>query len=379
MKNLTYISAFLLVIIMAISCDEKSEVEQKKDQLTQYKEELFELKSNISQLEKELLDLGALETHTNFALVSTLTVERKEFAHKVDVRGAVKSRNNILISAEVPGAVTSVKVVEGQQVKKGQLLIVQDAQVLMRSINELESSQELATTIFERQKKLWESNIGTEVQYLEAKNRKESLDLKLATTRSELSKTRIKAPFSGVIDLVNIRNGEIAQPGVPVIRLVSLAKIYIKADVSESYVGKFKQGQPVQVYFPSTERTINTTISAIGQVVNPQNRTFEVEVRISNVENLKPNMITVLTLTDYVNNDAVTVPTNVIQTDRGGKFLYQISERDGNPVAVRVDIETGITYGNETEVLSGLSGDEVIVDKGGHDISDGALIQVANQ
>jgi RND family efflux transporter MFP subunit len=379
MKNTTFFFVLLLSITMVSSCEEKSEVEQKKAQLAEYKKQLFELKTNISELEKELLAMGAVEPGANLTLVSTLTVRRNKFVHKVDVRGAVKSRNNILISAEVPGTVTGVKIVEGQQVKKGQILIVQDAQVLIRSIKELESALSLAQTIYERQKKLWENNIGTEVQYLEAKNRKESLELKLATTRSELSKTRIKAPFSGVIDRVDIRNGEIAQPGVPVIRLVSLSRMYIKADVSESFVGKFKKGQQVQVYFPSTDRRMSTTISAIGQVINPKNRTFVVEVRISDNDNLKPNMIAVLTLTDYVNNNAITVPTNLIQTDRTGKFLYNIEERDGRPVAVRTNIETGISFGSETEVLRGLTVDEIIVNKGGFELSDGSLVKIVDQ
>ena len=377
MKILTYLLAIVFTLAIT-SCEEQSEVEKKKADLAKYKAELFQLKADIKLLEDELVEMGAIEINTNLALVSTYTVERKRFTHKVDIRGAVKSRNNIMISAEIPATVIRVYVVEGQAVKKGQLLIAQDAQTLMRTIKELESSLQLATTIYQRQQKLWESNIGTEVQYLETKNRKESLELKLATTRTELSKTRIKAPFSGVIDKVDIRNGEIAQPGIPLIRLVSLSRMYIKADVSESYAGKFKKGQSVEVYFPSTDQRVNSRISAIGQVVNPQNRTFEVDVRISNNKNLKPNMITVLTLTDYVNNDAVTVPTNIIQTDRAGKFVYVLSEQDDKVMAVRVDIETGITYGNETEVLAGLSGNEVIVDKGGHDIADGSLVKITD-
>lgn len=377
MKILTYLLAIVFTLAIT-SCEEQSEVEKKKADLAKYKAELFQLKADIKLLEDELVEMGAIEINTNLALVSTYTVERKRFTHKVDIRGAVKSRNNIMISAEIPATVIRVYVVEGQAVKKGQLLIAQDAQTLVRTIKELESSLQLATTIYQRQQKLWESNIGTEVQYLETKNRKESLELKLATTRTELSKTRIKAPFSGVIDKVDIRNGEIAQPGIPLIRLVSLSRMYIKADVSESYAGKFKKGQSVEVYFPSTDQRVNSRISAIGQVVNPQNRTFEVDVRISNNKNLKPNMITVLTLTDYVNNDAVTVPTNIIQTDRAGKFVYVLSEQDDKVMAVRVDIETGITYGNETEVLAGLSGNEVIVDKGGHDIADGSLVKITD-
>ena len=378
MKKLTYVLAFLFSLGVISACEEQSEVEQKKAQLATYKADLFELKADIKTLESELIELGAIEINTNLALVSTYVLERRPFHHKVDVRGTVKSRNNIILSAEVPAIVTRVSVVEGQSVKRGQLLVTQDAQTLVRSINELESSLELAKTIYERQKKLWESNIGTEVQYLETKNRMESLDLKLATTRSELSKTRIRAPFDGIVDMVGIRTGEMAQPGMPVVRLVSMSQMYITADISESMVGKFKKGQSVEVLFPSTDEEITSKISAIGQVINPQNRTFEIEVRLSDNMQLKPNMIAVLSLTDYNNDAAVTVPTNLIQTDRVGNFLYSLTEKEGNMMDIRTDVELGITYGTETEIVSGLSGNEVIVDKGGHDITDGSLVKIAS-
>jgi membrane fusion protein (multidrug efflux system) len=378
MKRLAYILTVSFVLVGASACQEQPEVEQKKAQLATYKEELFQLKASISQLENELVAMGAIETNTNLILVSTFEAERGLFEHRMEVRGSVRSRNNIMLSAEVPGAVTDVRIVEGQSVKKGEVMIVQDAQVLLRSINELKSSLGLATTMYERQKKLWESNIGTEVQYLEAKNRMESLELRLATTQSELSKTRIKAPFTGVIDMVDIRTGEIAQPGLPIIRLVSLSKMYVRADVSESMVGKFKRDQLVEVFFPSTDERLNSKISAIGQVINPQNRTFEIEVRLNTDITLKPNMITVLTLTDYVNDNAIAVPTKIIQTDREGKFIYAIEQRDGQDMAIRHDIETGITYGTKTEITAGLDGGEILVDKGGLELSDGTLVNIAN-
>ena len=230
-----------------------------------------------------------------------------------------------------------------------------------------------------RQQKLWEQNIGTEVQYLEMKNRKESLELKLATTRSQLNKTRIKAPFNGVVDMIDVRVGEMAQPGMPIIRLVSMSNMYIKADVSESFIGKFHKGQKVKVYFPSTDYTIHSKISSIGQVINPNNRTFEIEIIIpANGAKVKPNMITVLTLADYVNKNAMAVPTNIIQSDRIGKFAYAVIEEEGNSVVKRIDIEHGITYGNETEIKQGLVGGEILVLKGGIGLTEGGIVEVKN-
>ncbi len=376
--NLNKLSLILFALII-FSCEQTDEIEAKKSELTEAKEQLFTLKSKISKLERELVELGVVEVNTHLTLVSTITINQKPFYHHVDIRGAVQSRNNVLISAETPAAVQNILVSEGQQVRKGQLLITQDGEVLSRTIKELESSLELATTMYERQNKLWEQNIGTEVQYLEMKNRKKSLDLKLATTRSQLSKTRIKAPFKGVIDMIDVRVGEMAQPGIPIIRLVSMSNMYIKADVSESYIGKFRRGQEVEVHFPSTDYTIQSKISSIGQVINPNNRTFEIEIIIpANGAKVKPNMITVLTLADYVNENAMVVPTNIIQSDRMGKYAFIVEEEEGNSVVRRVDIEPGITSGNETEIKQGLSGGETLVLKGGIGLTEGGIVEVKN-
>ncbi len=359
-----------------VSCTETNEIEAKKKELTAAKTELFELKARVAKLEKELAAMGAIESDPNLTLVSTFTVKQQPFVHKVDVRGTVRSRNNVLISAETPAAVQQVLVVEGQQVTKGQVLIIQDGEILRKTIKELEASLDLAKTIYERQQKLWDQNIGTEVQYLEAKNKKESLELKLATTRSQLAKTRIKAPFDGIVDMIDARVGEMLQPGVPVIRIVSMSNMYIKADVSESFIGKFRKGQKVKVYFPSTDKMLNSTISSIGQVINPNNRTFEIEVSLPNHYQVKPYMIAVLTLADYENPKALVVPTKIIQSDRMGNFVYRVVEKDSTTVVQRADITVGITYNNDTEITSGLTEGEVLVLKGGIELTDGAAVKV---
>jgi membrane fusion protein, multidrug efflux system len=368
--------AIILLPLAIIACEKPDKIEAKKQELTEAKAQLFDLKAKIANLEKELVAMGAIDINPNLTLVSTYTTSVKKFIHNVDVRGEVQSRNNVLISAETPAAVQEVMVVEGQEVRKGQVIIIQDSEVIKKTIKELESSLDLAKTMYERQKKLWEQNIGTEVQYLELKNKKESLELKLSTTRTQLAKTKIKAPFAGIVDMIDARVGEMLQPGMPIIRIVSMSNMYIKADVSESFIGKFKKGQKVKVYFPSTDYTLNSSISSIGLVINPNNRTFEIEVSIPNNSLVKPNMITVLTLADYVNRKAITVPTKIIQSDRMGKFVYKIVDEDGVQKVKRVDVEPGITYGAETEIVKGLTPGETLVLKGGIELSDGALVKV---
>lgn len=373
---------YLLLLVTPLAffaCEPGDPIEAKKKELTDAKTELFNVREKISNLEKELAELGVTEENPNLALVTTMEVAKKHFTHKVDFRGTVQSRNNVLISAETPAAVQDVRVVEGEQVKKGQILVVQDGEILKNNIKELESSLALANTMYERQKQLWDQNIGTEVQYLEAKNRKESLELKLSTTKSQLRKTQIRAPFDGIVDMIDVRVGEMAQPGFPIIRVVSMSKMYIKADVSESFVGKFNVGQEVDVYFPSTDLKLKSTVRSIGLVINPNNRTFEIEVRIPNDLKVKPNMITVITLADYENKEALVIPTKIIQDDRMGKFVYKVVQAEGKDTVKRLDIDLGITYANETEIKTGLNDGDLLVVKGGLGLTDGGEIKIVEE
>jgi len=377
--KLRNISLLILTLIILISCDDTTEVDKKKKELTEAKAELFEIKDKIANLEKELIDLGVDESKTNLPLITTMQVTSKEFVHLVDFRATVMSRNNVLISAETAAAVQQVHIVEGEQVKKGQLLITQDGEILRKNIKELEASLNLAKTMFERQDELWQQNIGTEVQYLEAKNRKESLELKLATTRSQLNKTRIRAPFDGIVDMVDIRLGEMAQPGFPIIRLVSMSKMYLKADISESFIGKFRTGQEVEVYFPSTDVRLKSSVKSIGMVINPNNRTFELEVSIPGNLNVKPNMIAVISIADYLKSDAIAVPTKIIQSDRLGKFVFKVEQNGDETHVKRQDINLGITYANETEVINGLEPNVELVVKGGLGLKDGNEVKVVTE
>ena len=372
------VTSFIIMLLVVTACDPADEVAQKKKELATAKQQMLELQARIAKLEQELQAMGALENHQNLTKVSVYEVREKPFTHYVDVRGTVRSRNNVVLSAESPAVVQEIPVVEGQEVKKGDILVVQDGEILRKNIEELKSSLALARTIYERQKKLWEQNIGTEVQYLEAKNRMETLQLKLATTQTQLAKTRIKAPFNGIVDEIMVRVGEIAQPGMPVIRLVSMANMYISAEVSESFVGKFRKGQPVEVYFPSIDYKVKSTIAAIGQVINPENRTFQLEIRLPVDRRLKPNMIAVVTLADYHNPRALVVPSRIIQTDRLGQFLFRIVEEEGATKVKRTAIETGVTAGNETEITKGLlPGDKVVLD-GGIGLADGMMVEVVS-
>ncbi len=374
MQKLGYI---VLIVFMAVACEKATDLDTKKEEYEKAKVELDEQKAKVHALKVELEAAGVLKINDNRSLVTTLKIEPEEFIHQIEIRGTVKARGNISISPEIPARVIKVLVKEGEKVSLGQALVEQDAEVLRNSIAELRTSLSLARTIYSRQKKLWNKNIGSEVQYLEAKNKKESLERKLATSKSQLAKSIIKAPFSGVIDRLDVRVGQNIQPGQPIIRLVSLADMYIKANVSESYVGKFKPKQEVEILFPSTGEVLKAKISAIGQVIEPKNRTFELEIIIESSDKIKPNMLAILKVADYVNPTAYTIPTNIVFTDSKGVFVYQLKQSEGKDVAIRTDVTLGLTAGTSTEIIAGLAEGDIIIDKGIYDISNGSQVKIA--
>ena len=296
---------FSVILFIAAACGDSKEgnkeLESKKAKLEKARAELQQVKATITTLEKEIseLDPEFARQNSKAILVSTFIAEKKPFEHKVEVRGSVDSRRNVFLSAQTMGEIKRIHIREGQQVASGQRLIELDADIIRKSIAELKTSLELATTVYQKQKKLWEQKIGTEVQYLQAKNNKESLEGKLTTTNAQLNLSIVRAPFSGTIDQLPAQVGEMAAPGVPLVRVVSTEEMYLKSDVSERFIGRLKAGDQVDILFPLMDKTMSSVISSIGQVINSENRTFEVEVALPKVDFiLKPNQVVVLQLRD---------------------------------------------------------------------------------
>jgi RND family efflux transporter MFP subunit len=387
-ENKPYMKNNYLIIaltVLAVACgapsDDNQNLEAKKKDLEAARKEFASLKEKIEKLEKEISEEDSTFQQTeNAILVSTFIAEKKPFEHKVEVRGAVESRKNVLISAQTIGEVERVHVREGQQVTKGQVLVSQNADVTRNSIAELKTSLELANSVYEKQSKLWEQKIGTEIQYLQAKNNKESLDRKLATAYAQLDMAIVKAPFSGTIDELPAREGEVASPGIPLVRIVSQQDMYIKADVSERFIGKFKAGDPVEIYFPTLDKKVASKVASVGQVINPENRTFVVEVALPRIDfNVKPNQVTVLELRDYVSEATLAVPTRIIQRDEDGQFIFVVDDRGERKLARKVHVVTGISYNSQTEILEGLEGSELIVDQGYRDLTEGVEVNLSKE
>ena len=341
------------------------------------------LRSEISKLEKKLEKIdpsyAKAKIEAKTTLVSTLPVSKEPFTHFVEVRGRVISDNNVILNAQTQGLVTYISVQEGQFVGAGQALVSQENSVLASTLQEVKTQLKLANAIFDRQNKLWKQKIGTEIQYLQAKNSKESLEGKIATIQVQMNLSSITAPFSGVVDEIFVKKGQNVGPMNQILRLVSLDRVQVQADVSERYLGRISKGDRVKVRFPSLDIERVAAIKTIGQIINPDNRTFRVELDMPNPKRLlKPDLQAVLELKDFTRKEALIVPTNLIQRDKTGDFVYVLGNEDGKSMAKKVAIKKGVDYKNRTMIESGLKGSELLIEQGFKDVTTGGLVKVTN-
>jgi len=375
-------SNILFIGILALllnACGQTGDVEAKKEALKEKKAELQKVQTSIIELEKEIsaLDPEFGKKNRKATLITTKNVEKRIFEHYVEVSGAVKSRKNVLISAENMGSIRNVMHKEGSEVKRGQLILTMDTELYQRSLDQLETEYELAVIMFKKQANLWSQNIGTEIQYLEAKTRKESLENQIANIKTQISKSQVRAPFAGTIESVYVRESEMAQIGSPLVRIVNHHDMYIKADLSEAYIGNFKKGDQVMVSFPSINQTIETKLSSVGQVIDEMNRTFSIEALLPLTDfTIKPNLIAVVKVKDYQHADAVVIPSKLIQKDNRGEFVFVTKQDSDELVAKKVPIDRGRTYKANTMITNGLAGNEILIDEGFRDVAEGTKVKV---
>ncbi|WP_375581432.1 efflux RND transporter periplasmic adaptor subunit [Marivirga tractuosa] len=377
MKNIILLLALTALIG---ACNGGSNTEKLKSKLERLEKDIqaktieaAELKEKIAELDPEFSKVT-----DQSVLIKSETIKQQDFKHKIQVQAEVASRKNITMGAETMGRVTQVNVSPGDMVKRNQLLVKLDAPTTENSIKELQTALDLAKTIFEKQKNLWDQKIGTEVQYLEAKNRKESLERQLATAESQLAMAYIRAPFNGRINDVSVNTGELVQPGMPILNMVSQEEMYLKAAVSEDYINDFNQGDSVEVYLPSIKRSFSTVVSSVSYVINPANRTFQLEVKVNEfVDKLKPNQFAKLTLVDYENENAIVVPSDVVQQDNIGDFIYVVKSENNQNKAQKVRIERGKSYEGMTEILKGLKAGDKIISEGYREAVSGIAVRLA--
>jgi len=374
MKKYQLVPALLVArIIMCSGCNQSETLADKKEQLKAYKEQINDLKVKVKKLENEILQADTTNNpDEEKKLVSLKTVKTKSFKHFVKVRGEASSKKNVSLSAELSGLVTEINHSEGEQVQKGEVIAKLENESIKQSIDEIKTNLELAKDIYQKRKNLWEKNIGSEIEYLQAKNEKDRLQKRLASTKSELDKTIIKAPISGEIDEIFINEGELANPASPICRIVNLDQIRLSANLSESYLGKINQGDSVSIKFPSIGVQKMATISHVGQFIAPESRTFKIEVKLQNQDHLiKPNMMGIIRFADYANSNALIIPSKIIQEEGDKNYIYLAKNKDRNWQAEKTYVEIGRTHKGETEIKNGLeSGDKLIV-QGFRDVNDG--------
>lgn len=349
-----------------------------------------EIKAKQSEIQNELKKLDdaikALDKRDNSALVTTLTVSDTLFRHFIEIQGNVTTKLNVIIYPEFQGTLTRVLVKEGDRVSKGQVLARIDDGGLGSQLSQLEVQSQLARTTYERQQRLWEQKIGSEIQYLQAKANYEAAQNAVDQLRSQLNKTNIRAPFSGVIDDVITDQGTVVSPGQGIFRIVNLKNMYIKADVPERYLTTVLPGKDVEVELPMIGETINSKVRQTGNYINPNNRSFSIEVDVPNDNGkVKPNLTARLHINDYTNENALLVPLSVISENaKGEQYVYTVSSNTGetasmqNSFASRKIITTGVTQGNYIEVLSGLTKGEVIIVEGARSVKDGQEVKIIN-
>lgn len=349
MKKLLFVAGVLFLA----SCGGNET--DKKSQLEALKKERSSLNAKIEKLESEV---GIVAAASDLKDVNLLVVSENSFENYLEVQGKIDAEENVQVNPEAPGVVTAVFVNVGQSVVKGQVLAQIDDQVLRQSISELQNSLELATTLFERQKNLWNQKIGTEVQYLSAKTQKEAAERRIATVKSQMSMYKIKSPITGTIDAMDLKVGQAVMPGMSGIRVVNANKLTAKAQIAESYASRVNQGDKVQVILPDVPDTVSTKISFASRTIDAVSRSFNVEIKLPSNKKYRPNMLAVLKIIDYQNLKALVIPVNSIQKAENGDYVF-VSE---NGKAKRVDIKTGKISEGRAEILLGLKvGDQVIV------------------
>ena len=319
--------------------------------------------------------LGTLDVKKEEALVSVLAVKDTVFSHYLEIQGSVNTKENILVQPEYQGTLVELNVKAGQRVSKGQVLGRIDDAGLSQQVASLENQYALAKTTFERQKNLWNQKIGSEMQYLQAQTQMISAQRGVAQIKAQLSKTVIKAPFSGTIDEVFVEKGQVVAPSAQgLMRIVNLGNMYVSTAVPETYIGKLKVGTEVEVLLTSLGKTYKGKVRQVGSFLNPSNRTFGIEVSVPNPQNLlRPNQVANLKITDYVSKKAVVIPTNVIQEDgQKNKYVYIATNATKTTgIAKKVIVTLGQSSDNVTEILSGLSSNDIIVTDGINSISEG--------
>lgn len=357
MKRILFITAIAFLAACSSKKDPKTELADLKKQRT-------ELDTKIAEIEKTL---GASDTTKVVAKdIAVMDVAETNFKNYLEIQGKIDAEENIQVNPEAQGIVTAVFVKIGQNVGKGQVLAQIDDKVLRQNIAELQTQLTLATSLYNRQKNLWDQKIGTEVQFINAKTQKEAAENRISTLRSQIAMYKIKAPISGTIDAMDLKVGQSVSPGMSGIRVINASKLKAKAQVAETYAGRVNQGDEVNVVFPDVPDSLTTKINFASKTIDPAARSFEVQINLPSNKRYRPNMLAVLKIVDYQNPKAIVIPISALQKSETGDFVFVAV----NNIAKKVVVKTGKTYEGKVEILSGLKVGDKLITAGAQNLNE---------
>ena len=379
MKQLIFILTFLTIV----SCNDNKEIDTNKlienKNVPALEQKRYELVNQIDFLQKDLNTvtsaLNRLDSSKKRVFITVTQVKTSKIKNKISLQSIIKTDKNIVLQPEFTGPISDITVVEGQSVNKGDVLMIVDDGGLEQSVEFQKEQLKLSKTIFERQSRLWEDNIGSEIEYLEAKTAFKTQKSRYSQLEEQLQKSVITAPFDGEIDDIFIELGELVTPGQsPLLRLISTSQMYLEAEVPEKYLKSVSVGTPVEIEIPVLNKKINTKISFIGKHINTVNRTFRVVVKIKKTDSLSPNLISTLHIFDYINNNALIIPTNIIsENSDGSEYVYSVNN---NNTAQKIFIKTGNEENGYVEVIEGLKENDIIINEGARLVKEGQAVQI---
>ncbi len=377
------------VLLFACGGDKEKSVEDviatnNLEEIRAKKVEVSELQ-NAYAAELELLNakIAALDTNKKIALVTSFPAKEEVFKHYIELQGNVNTDELVVITPEAPGILKNIFVKEGQSVSKGQQLAKIDDAGLAPQLAQMKIQKDLAKTTFERQERLWKQKVGSEIQFLQAKTNYEAQEKSVQQMKEQLAKTVVTAPFSGTIDEVITEEGNMVSPGMnQLFRLVNLNDMHIETDVPEAHIASVTNGKDVEVELPVLGEKIQTKVTQVGSFIHPSNRTFKVEIPLSNEsKTIKPNLTAKIRINDYTNEKALLIPQSIVSENaKGEEYLYVIEQKvKGVGIAKKVIIETGQTEGDDIEVLKGIENGAEIILEGARSIKDGQEVKVITQ
>jgi RND family efflux transporter MFP subunit len=372
MKAYKYILGIITIVVLSCTGNNAARLEKLKKQRA-------DIDEKISTLEKQVNSTGDSLDPAKFRLVGITKVKPDVFRHYIKVQGRLDGDQNVAVYADVPGTIKAIYADVGRKVTRGQVLAQIDDEQLRLQLGNLKTQYNFAAEMYEKQKRLWEQKIGSEVQFLQSQTNKESLEQQISVLEQQIEKFKIKSPVNGTIEESNIKVGSVVSPDprMSAFRVVAFRELTVRADVSESYSASVKKGDKVIVFFPDLNQQIESVVDFVSSYIDPVNRTFEIETNIENgLSGMKANMVAVVNINDYFSENALMIPMNVVMTDLSGSYVYVVKKKDNYYGAFRQPVVIGKTYNGIAEITGGLNDSSKVVTTGFRELVEGEYVRV---